>query len=250
MYKNETILNRVSFLIVIALKMLTPPIYSLERLEKYCREQIEKHPKAYSPRSFLAQLYKDYKKDEESMKEYEELKLLGYMEDDDWLNLGEILFRLENYQSVIETLAHIIDKYSKNKNANWFLGISYEKKGDYQKAVVYLKRIIAAGSRLYEGYWHLGICYSHLRNIEGAIDAYRKALAINSDSIELKKNLASVYIRRGQSLLDKDIKLAEQEFKKSLDIDPGNSEAIRILDDIPQLKKMKLIIEQANKKGN
>jgi protein O-GlcNAc transferase len=233
MEKRETYFERIVFITITILKMLIPPVYSLEKLEKYCRSRIKKNPKAYSPRSFLAQLYKDYKKNEEAKREYEEIKLLGHMTDEDWLNLGEVLFRLEDYQGVIETLAPIIDKYPRHKNANYCLGISYMKKEDFQNAVVYIEKLLVAGNRRYEDYWHLGFCYSHIGKLEEANEAYYKAFVMKPDSKELRHNIAANHVSIGRSFLDTDVVRAEREFKRALEINPGDSEAARMLVNIP-----------------
>ena len=195
MYKGETYWGIVIFANITIFKILTPPVYSLERLEKHCRSWIKKYPMAYSPRWFLAQLYKDYKKNEEAKKEYEEIQLLGYMTDKDRIDFGEVLFRLENYQGAIQTLISVIDKYPRHKNANYFLGINYMKKEEFEKASVYLEKVILAGSRRYEDYWHLGFCFGNSGQLEKAREAYQNALILKPDSIELKKNLESIQMR-------------------------------------------------------
>lgn len=246
MIKGESFLERTTFLFNIIIRMIVPPFYSFERLEKYCKACVKKNPRAYFPRSFLAGLYKDYKKNEEAKKEYDEIKLLGYMADDDWLNMGEVLFGKKDYQGVIETLAPIIDKNPRHKNANWFLGISYMKKEDYQNAVVYLERATSTGSKQYEDYWHLGFCYDHLGKLEKANEFYYKALVMKS-SLELRQNIASVHVRLAQFFLDTDLERAEIELKKALAIHPDNAEATRILEGIRKIKGIDAKIAEKEK---
>lgn len=180
------------FLINVLLKMLIPPFYSFDRLEKYCKKRIMKNPKFYLPRWFLAGLYKDYKKDREAKNEYLEIKQLGQMDDKDYLGLGEVLFRLEEYDGVVDTLVPVIDKFPKHKNANWCLGRSYMKKEEYQKAAIYLEKVILAGSTRYEDYWHLGYCYDRVGKLIKAKEHYSNALSLKPDAQELKQNIAAI----------------------------------------------------------
>lgn len=194
----KTFIEKRIFLINIFFRMLLPPIYSFERLERYCKERIEKNPKSYLPRWFLAGLYKDFKKNEAAKKEYQEIKKMGYMTPKDSLSLGEVLFRLEDYHGVIETISPIIHKYPKHKNANWHLGRSYMKIGECQKAAIYLERVILSGSKRYEDYWHLGDCYHYIGQFEKARAQYSKALSLKPDSQRLKENIASIDSRLRQ----------------------------------------------------
>jgi len=246
MKKRESFFEGIILPTILSLKMLIPPFYSFKRLEQSCKTWLKRNPEASYPRSFLADLYRFYGKNEEAKQEYMELKHLSYMKDSDILGLSEVLFRLEDYQGVIETLALIIDKYSRHKNANWYLGISYMKKEDYQKAVVYLEKVISVGKKRYEDYWHLGFCYDRLGQFEKAHGAYYKALAMK-DSKELRQNIASVHIRIAQSFLDADLNSAERELKKALDVYPGNAEAIRVLEGIQGIKGIDAIITEKEK---
>lgn len=236
MKKREGFLEGIILPVMLTLKMFIPPFCSLERLEKSCKTWIKKNPQAYFPRSSLADLYRFYQKNEEAKKEYQEIQCLGLTKDSDLLGLSEILYRLKDYQGVIETLAPIIDKYPKHKNANWYLGVSYMEKEDYQNAIVYLERLITIGRGRYMDYWHLGYCYSHTDNIEKAEEAYKKALSMKPDSKELKKNLTSIYIRKGQSLLNSNLKESEMYFKKALALDPDNPDAIEMLNEIKRMR--------------
>lgn len=240
----KNLLDSIKFLIVITIKMLTPPIYSFERLENYCKYQIKRNPQGNSPRRFLAGLYKDYKKNEEAKNEYLELTNLGYMSDKDWLNFGEVLCRLEDNEGVIKSLKLIIDKYPKNINANWCLGISYMNKEKYQNAVIYLERAVLAGNNRYEDFWRLGTCYLKIGNLEKAEKEYSKALSLKSDSDELKQNLASIHLKKGQNLLDSNFDKAENEFRKALDLNPNGEEVLRILRNIEEIRKKDKLLER------
>ena len=174
------------------LKIISPPTFALERLEKYCKSRIKKNPGAYFPRVALAEIYKYYKKYEEAREQYKEIMFSGEMRDIDYINYGEVLFRLKAYDSAVEIFFHVIDKHPHNKIANWCMGNSLMIIGEYDRAVVYLERLLLAGSKRDVDYWTLARCYDGLGELEKAKTAYTKALTLKPDSVELKEDLASI----------------------------------------------------------
>jgi tetratricopeptide (TPR) repeat protein len=248
MKTKESILKGTIYFINVLFRILTPPFYSLTRVEKYCKACLRKNPNAYIPRWFLAGLYHYYKKYEEAKREYQELQQRGYLKEKDCLNMAEILCILGFYEDVKKILTPIIDRCVNHKSANWSLAVSYMKTEEFNKAAVYFERLIAAGSRRYEDYWDLGFCYSHLGDFEKAKEAYSKALSIKPDSKELRENLAFAYIGIGQTLAGggierSDLAGAEAAFRKALDINPGNPTAMKL---IKNTQEMKTTIELMN----
>lgn len=246
MKKRETLFEGIILPTILTFKMLIPPFYSFRRLEKSCKAWIKRNPEASYPRSFLADLYRFYEKNEEAKQEYMELKHLGSMTDSDILGLGEVLFRLQDYQGVIETLSPIINKYPRHKNANWYLGRSYMERGDYQKAATYFEKVILYRSKRYKDYWYLGYCYDAVGKLEDAKEAYLKALSIKPDSIEVKYNLVLVIKKIGQVLYP-NLDEAEAKFRKALELNPNNTEAIKRLKNIKEVRENELIIEELKK---
>lgn len=237
MDRGETLFARTMFVVILVFKMLIPPMYSLERLEGYCKFRLRKNPTAYSPRWFLAELYRYYQKNEEAKREYLELRKLGYMTDKDRLRFGQVLFRLQDFQGVTEVMAPVIDKSPRDKNTNWYLGISYLKQNELEKAVMYLERAINAGIRRYEDYGNLGYCYDRLGEFDKATEAYSAALALRPDSREVRRNMALVYLKTAQPSVPGNLEAAERAVQKALDVDPGNAEALTLLEKLDQLKK-------------
>jgi len=226
------------FLVNAIVRILIPPFYSFERLEKYCKAQIEKYPKLFLPRWFLADLYKNNEKYEEARRVYNEIKKLGIMQQKELLDFGYILFKLEDYYAVVDTLLPIVDEKTNDKNSSWFLGVSLMKVGKYDKAIPYIERVIELGSRRYEDYWYLGFCYHQNKNYENALNNYRSALTLRPDSEELRKNMALAFIDKGKVIIDEDIELAEEDFRKALDINPNDSDATRLLEKVERIKKL------------
>ncbi len=227
-------MERVSFIIDVLGKVLTPPEYSFDRLEEYCKSYIKKHPKDCLPRWFLAGLYKDFNKYEDAKKEYRQLQKMGCLTEKERLSFAEVLCRQKDHQGVKQLLVPVIERYPADRNANRCLGISYVRNQEFQKAVVYFEKAIAAGSPQDEDYWYAGLCYDRTGNLEKAEEAYAKGLSINPESKKLRKNLASVYIKKGQRLLDEDAGKrnpaeAEKAFNKALEINPDDPSALKLI---------------------
>jgi tetratricopeptide (TPR) repeat protein len=222
-------LQKWLFRIRVAALMIFPPLYSFSRLEGFCKKHLSKQPSAYLPRRFLANLYRDYGKNQEAKAEFLELRRLGCMTDTDCLDFGQVLFRLEEHAGVVEAMAPVIDRYPGLPNPNWYIAISYEKQEQFGKAARYIRRAIEAGLKQYEAYWHLGYCYASLGSRDEAIDAYRTALRYKPDSNELRRAIASQYISIGRSHLGENAALAVEHLRKALEVNPGDPEATGIL---------------------
>ncbi|OGQ09713.1 MAG: hypothetical protein A2026_14225 [Deltaproteobacteria bacterium RBG_19FT_COMBO_46_12] len=242
MVKGETLLEKTIFLIHIVYKILTPPLYSLERLEKYCKYRIQRNSRAYLPRWFLAGLYKDFQKYQEAKQQYLEIKHLGYMTYKDKINFAEVLFRLGEYQNVIDLL--LPQDWSEERTSNRYLGLSYLKLGKFHEAIHHLEKVIATGKPGYEDYWQFGFCYDRLGNLEKAKEAYMKVLSMKPDSKELRENLALIHIRIGQSFLDTNLEEAKINFKTALEINPGDKQAIKLLENVQKVVKNLVLIDE------
>lgn len=236
MTKGETLLEKTIFLFHILFKILTPPLYSFDRLEKYCKYRIQKNPGVYLPRWFLAGLYRDFQKYQEAKEQYLEMKHLGYITYKDKINLAEIHFRLGEYQDVIDLLSPIPQDLLEARNGNRYLGLTYLKQEKFREAIHYLEKVVKKGNPQYKDYWNLGFCYDRADNLEKAKEAYMHAMRMKPDVKELRENLALVYIKIGQRLLDINLEEAEMNFRKALEINPGDPEAIRILENVQQAK--------------
>jgi len=184
----------------------------------------------------MADLYRFYKKNEEAKEQYLEIRRLGYMTERDQLNFTEVLFRLQDYRGIIETLLPIINKYPLHADANFHLGISLMKLGDYDKASRFLQKVILAGRKRFEDYWWLGYCFDQLGDLENAEEVYRKALQLNPHAPDLKQNIVSIYIRKAKKLLDTDLEAAKEEVRKALEVSPANPQAAEFLDNLTKLQ--------------
>lgn len=184
---NNRFIQELWFLFSGTAKGLIPPFNTFEKLEKHGKAYIQKNPDACGPRRSLAGLYLDFGKFDAAKKEFLAIIKLGCMTDGAQRNFGQTLYWLKDYQGSIDMLATIIDKYPKDRKSNYALGFSYYKLKKYDKAIIYLERTVEAGDRRYDTYGCLGFSYVELNEIEKGKAAYKKALSINPESVEVKK---------------------------------------------------------------
>jgi tetratricopeptide (TPR) repeat protein len=95
------------------------------------------------------------------------------------------------------------------------LGAAYRKKGELDKAISAYRKALAIDTNLAEAHNNLGVVYGNKGMLNEAISAYKKALAISPNLAEAHNNLGAVYIKKGE--LDKAI-FASQ---KALTINPN-----------------------------
>lgn len=210
--------------------VLTPPMHSLSRVEGFLKKEISRHPGAYLPRICLANLYKDHSKDEMAMREFLEIQRLGCLSGRDSLDFAQVLYRLEDFRAVVETLEPVADRFPHERNAQWYLGASYERLGRFDKAAEYIQSAISAGLRAYEAFWHLGYCYHRLGEVESALGAYEQALVLKPSSVELRQAMVSLLMEKGLALQSADAGLAAEPFLRVLELDVTNKEAQKRLE--------------------
>jgi len=161
-------------------------------MEATCKRLIAKNPKALTPRSFLADTYRIYEKNEAACFEYEELCKLASLPALDRIRFAEVLFRLRNFARVVEVSEEAVAEHPNEKNANWYLAMSFMELGLYDRAARYFQRSITAGNRRYEDYWRLGFCWVKAGSFEEALRAYKEGLIVNPGSVGLKESVAWV----------------------------------------------------------
>jgi tetratricopeptide (TPR) repeat protein len=255
MKKGESIFERLAFGITIAMKMLLPPLLSFERLERYCKQRIKQNPSAYSPRWFLADLYKFYQKDKEALIEYQQLDNLGYLDEGQQFSYAEMSYRLNNFDEAIAHFLVIGSYYANDKTYNYYVGMSFVRKALYGEAISYLTRATTGSNKmgpfftlkrktakridamvLYEA---IGFCFFNLGKLELSADAYRRALTVNPNSpraLEIRNNTAKAHIHLANQLLAENQNTeAIRQFHLALEIQPQPSISQEILKTLSDL---------------
>ena len=97
--------------------------------------------------------------------------------------------------------------------------VSYYNRGEYEKAIEAYKREIEINPDSVEAYYHLGMAYSSLGKYKEAVEAYGRAIKFRPDYAAAYYNLGHAYSNLNQH--DKAIKA----FRRSIQYEPDNVEA-------------------------
>jgi tetratricopeptide (TPR) repeat protein len=108
-------------------------------------------------------------------------------------------------------------KYSQNPLAHCNLAMAYTEKGQADKAIEAYKRALAINDNNADAHNNLAGLYVQKRRFNDAISEYKKAIAVNGRLREARTNLGTVYAMKGR--LDHAI----SEFQAALAIDPDHS---------------------------
>lgn len=109
-----------------------------------------------------------------------------------------------------------IEKYSKNDNAYYNIGIALTKMKKYEEAIRYFEESLKINSYHKESQMNLGNCYGELKDFEKAISSFLKVISYAPDYPMVYNNLGDVYNRTGEK------KLAIFYFKKTITLDSTN----------------------------
>ena len=106
------------------------------------------------------------------------------------------------------------------------LGILLSDSGKWQRAIQILELCVQKENFDPENFNFLGVAYYQGGNFKKALENYQQALALDRNNASVYNNIGSLYLSaflRSQG--QQDFVLAEQNFKKALDIDPKLSAA-------------------------
>jgi tetratricopeptide (TPR) repeat protein len=97
------------------------------------------------------------------------------------------------------------------------------KKHEFRKAIKELNIAIEAEPNNFEGYWKRGKCYSETDSPEEGMPDFAKALKLNP-------KLADIWVSRGLAHVRlKENRMAKEDYKVAITLDPKNGHAIRLL---------------------
>jgi len=144
---------------------------------------------------------------------------LYFEEGSSFLNQGKYAQAIESFGRSLEL------KKAPETYVN--LGLSYSGLGNSQKARTAFEVAIKVDDEFEIAYFELGQVLGELGDLNGAIEAYKKTVKLNSQNTTALINLGNLYILR------KDFGKAEQYLNRALKEDPDLQEAIRLLRTLP-----------------
>ncbi|MFW6148070.1 MAG: tetratricopeptide repeat protein [Thermodesulfobacteriota bacterium] len=117
----------------------------------------------------------------------------------------------ENLQITLKKIPPRIDK---DKDLDE--GVNHFNDGQYDKAIESFKKVIEKFPKNYEGYYNLGLTYLKKDDLDQAIDALEKATELNPESLAAYFALGEGYFAKG------DNEKATQSFSKAIELDLDN----------------------------
>ncbi len=157
----------------------------------------------------LAGIYKSYASqsetggDDASRKRFLEQALAAYkqyvrlrsQEPDGHFSLGETHYQLGNFREAAESYKRVLKLDPISEGANFNLGCAYFSLGEYMLAIEFLQQGIRISRYNLSGSWTmLGRAFMKIGWIKQAVDAYKKAIHINSRDADAHSGLGEAYL--------------------------------------------------------
>jgi tetratricopeptide (TPR) repeat protein len=162
--------------------------------------------------------------DEETMKKLEALGYITTMNPNDYNNLGQRLQAQGDHAKAIEQFKKALEINPNFPGALNNIGVSYGKLKQYPFAEAAFKKAISIKQDDVYAMNNLAIMYMETGDMEGAAEYGEMAIRTEPNYSNGHLTLGSVYATMG------DLGRAETEFKKVLELEPGNRRAQANLD--------------------
>lgn len=192
-------------------------------------------------------------------------KIPPQLDKDRDLDEGANFFKDGQFDKAIEAFKKVIEKFPKNYEGYFNLGLAYLKKEDHDQAVTALEKAKEINPNVLSVYFALGECYFAQGESEKALQSFSTAISLAPENsrayynlgiisfkldkieealnafdkaIELAPELSSAYYQAGLSSLKKgDFERAVKYFEDFLRVEPGAPEAAQVQKMLDELKK-------------
>ncbi|MEG4799126.1 tetratricopeptide repeat protein [Microcoleus sp. ARI1-B5] len=134
---------------------------------------------------------------EEAIAVYQQVIAIQPENLDAYLNLGDLLSKLEKYEEAKAIYQQVIALHPERVEAYLNLGHLLSKLGKYEEAKAVYQQVIALQPERVEAYLNLGHLLSYGEKSEEAIAAYKGAIAVQPDKIEAYLSLAHLLSQIG-----------------------------------------------------
>ena len=164
-------------------------------------------------------------------------------------DLAQIYFNRQEYEKSLNYVKYIIKLDPFNVDANNFLVNIYEIQGEQEKAVEFIASLVkdTPGNKHYRAQY--GDILLRLNKYDEAIEQYKKALEIDPDFVEVKRNLASAYKNKAVKIQSTEIAKAEEDPSYVPQIDdylPYLKESAQLFEEVKEHPKYSRDIDVLN----
>jgi len=149
--------------------------------------------------------------------------------------LGQIYISLKRYDDAAVEFKEALKVSKSYGPARVGLGLTYMKSGDNEEALVQFQKEIDTASKgsqakidhfLEQAYYFSGMIYLEERYYRGAINNFKKSLAISANASDTHFHLGEAYEGQGET------ELARKSYEKALKLEPNYQEAKEALEKI------------------
>lgn len=150
--------------------------------------------------------------------------------------LAKEYLKLGQMNKAIEQVKNVIEKNENNKEARLLLAGLYTTIRSYPQAIDQYEYVLKKYPDYYEANIYLAAVYSETQQYEKAVKLFEKALALPDYA---NKHLIHYYIGRirEEENAEKNFKLAEQSYKKSIELKPDFVDAVIALGSLYKRQK-------------
>ena len=148
---------------------------------------------------------------------------------DAYSNLGRVLLRMERPDEAEEAIGTALQLKPRHRNANQHLGEVLRNQGRYDEAVEAYRRTIEIDAGLVPAYAGLGISLFHSKRYEEAIASLEKALAMEPDAPYAAE--LSLFAGRAARELDR-VDTAHSHFRRAAALNPDSVEPLTELSNL------------------
>lgn len=118
----------------------------------------------------------------------------------DCLVKGHAAFDKEDYSAAVGAFQRCVEKHPKSELAHYWLGMAYHFAGQTDKGIAELKESAKLAPWDYHPLAAMGRIYSlDKRKVSLAAELLKQALALNSDAVEARSDLARIYFLKGKA---------------------------------------------------
>ena len=132
-----------------------------------------------------------------------------------WIKAFYALVKEDDRENAFRTLQQITEKYPKEKEAYYWLGVFYRAEGNYDKAVEEHKKTLNLDPNFGQAHNDLGYIYLDMGNFKKSLEHLKIYQSLNPEDANPFDSLGEVYFRMGR------FEEAIAKYKEALEIKPG-----------------------------
>jgi tetratricopeptide (TPR) repeat protein len=205
----------------------------LKQAEQECKDGLAKDPGMPEAHNTLGMIYKEQGRIPESINEFKEAIKLDPTYSEPYANLGVVQLNNNETDAAIENFKQAIANASGNSTAHYGLGKAYLRKGQLDDAIKELNTSLGMFSNSAPCHLSIGEAYAAQGNTLAAVKEFQESIRIKPENVEAYMHIADIRENRG------DLELSIGELRSALELFPNSTDLrMRIADECLALEKL------------